>query len=322
MRKIILILLGGITFCVSQMMAQPINQEGAERKAKQYCAEIENIANASSPQEIIMKASGNLRKLSELSGDTALYVIEDLGNENKNWKYRYALLQYIALEKEKRAVPTVIKIAKDRREPAKLRASACAVLGELGDKKAVPALKESLRDKDREVKRGAAVALGKIGDQSADRDLIDAFESESDNTVKVDLLRGLTGANNKNSIKFIGKILLNKDEDQVVRGMAAIALGKVGGDDAVKTLAKVLDENNSLVSVNAVIGLGHTKSAEAVSVLEKSLENRDLAPFVLGALSAIGDEKAFQIIKEVADSSQDEILRETAKRIVAGGVTK
>lgn len=302
-----------VTMCCSPLFAE------AKKNAKDYCSEIENIAASSRqpPQAILWEASEEIKKLSELNSDAALYVIEELKKENKNWKYKYVLLQYLRLENEKRAVPTIIKITTNSNEPAKLRAAACATLGELRDKSAVPALKDSLKDKDREVKRGAAVALGTIGDKSAYKDLIDAFEIEDNNTVKVDLLRGLAGVKHKKSIKFIASTLLNKDEDQVVRGMAAIVLGKIGGGEAVKTLKIVLNENNSLISINAIGGLGHTKSDKAIGVLEKCLENSDLAPVALGALTRIGNEKAFQVIKDVANSSQDEMLRESAKTIVA-----
>jgi HEAT repeat protein len=59
-----------------------------------------------------------------------------------------------------------------------VRREAAWALGEIGDPKAVPFLIRSLRDKDKYVRRAAAWALGKIGDPQVVPALIDVLKDE------------------------------------------------------------------------------------------------------------------------------------------------
>ena len=72
----------------------------------------------------------------------------------------------LAKAKDARAVPYLIKILKDY-PVTSARVDAAMALGEIGDRTAIPALKDALEDKDYQVKTEAAVTLVKFGENQA-----------------------------------------------------------------------------------------------------------------------------------------------------------
>jgi hypothetical protein len=66
----------------------------------------------------------------------------------------------------------------------KVRVQAALVLGKLGDKRAVPALIQALRDENETVRGVAATSLGRIGDRSAANALMTASTSDASEFVR------------------------------------------------------------------------------------------------------------------------------------------
>jgi HEAT repeat protein len=105
-------------------------------------------------------------------------------------------------------------------------------LADLGEP-AVEPLINALKDNDKDVRRGAAIALGEIGDVRAVEPLINAL----------------------------------KDNDKRVRSEAVIALGEIGDVRAVEPLINALEDNDGNVRIGAVKALckiGNIKTAEKV----------------------------------------------------------
>jgi HEAT repeat protein len=79
----------------------------------------------------------------------------------------------------KKSVPLLIYVLNALKDKNPyVRATAAKVLGEIGDKTAVPALIKALKDENPDVRTAAAEALGKIGDKRAVPHLIKALKDK------------------------------------------------------------------------------------------------------------------------------------------------
>ena len=94
-------------------------------------------------------------------------------------------------------------------------------------------------------------------------------------------------------------LLLSRDEDPLIRQIAAIALGNVGGADAEAALTAALDDEDSLVRERAIQALAKW-GPEAVGSLIKTLMDdpdaavRRQAARGLGRMSGVGALAALQ----------------------------
>ena len=140
------------------------------------------------------------------------------------------------------------------KSPKKKREAAIA-LKEIGvhAKKAVPFLRQALKDKHEHVRGTAAKALGEIRSKKAVPDLIKA----------------------------------SKDKDVNVRIFAVQALGEIGSKKAVKALIESLKDKNTKVRIYAANALGDMHAKKAVPALEAALKNtgtREAAAIALGKI--------------------------------------
>ncbi len=102
------------------------------------------------------------------------------------------------------------------------RARAALRLGEMGDRHAVPALIQTLKDREMPVRLAAVEALGKLGDRQA-----------------VDSL-----------------IAIVRDPNAMVGLSAVEALGSIGGEKAVETLLRIAQARERPLSLGAMRSLG------------------------------------------------------------------
>ena len=131
-----------------------------------------------------------------------------------------------------------------RNKDSGVRKAAAEALGKIGDQRAVEPLIEALRDEYWRVREAAAEALGKIGDQRAVEPLIEAL----------------------------------RDEVWLVRCAAAEALGKIGDRRAIEPLIKALGDLYSDVREAAAEALG--KIGEPLEKLVRDKDPRLIKPFV------------------------------------------
>ena len=118
------------------------------------------------------------------------------------------------------------------------RARAALRLGEMGDRHAVPALIQTLKDREMPVRLAAVEALGKLGDRQA-----------------VDSL-----------------IAIVRDPNAMVGLSAVEALGSIGGEKAVETLLRIAQARERPLSLGAMRSLG--TDDRSVQVLTTALSDR------------------------------------------------
>ncbi|MDK1032825.1 MAG: HEAT repeat domain-containing protein, partial [Planctomycetia bacterium] len=175
------------------------------------------------------------------------------------------------------AIPSLIEILGDGRtayitiaktkQVAYVGKTATRALVEIGSP-AVGPLCEALKDKSKEVRSAAAIALGDIGDARAAEPLAALLADEHpprkhamDALAK--LGKGATGA------------LLTALKDWKRRDYAGIVMAKIKDPAAVEPLLQALTDNDAQARRAGAVGLGATGDRRAVAPLAKLLEDAD-----------------------------------------------
>jgi HEAT repeat protein/class 3 adenylate cyclase len=207
------------------------------------------------------------------------------------------------------AVGVLIPLLRDKDD--KVCQYAARALGEIGGERAINALHDALYDMrlfngNNEIHLDIAIALSKIGSESAVDKMLIGWLTRKDNIV-----RTYNDARSK-AAQALGRIggeravdaLLNallKEESSYVRKAEAKALGKIGGERAVDVLIPLLKDKDHDVCQSA---------AEALSEIDDS----ELAVGLVRALSHESDfvrRKAAQVVGYYAEGEQ--VLHELAR---------
>ena len=245
-----------------------------------------------------------------------------------------------------RADPALSKCIRDLRSsvPA-VRKQAAVSLGRIGDRSAVPALAEALKDPEDDVRREAAKALGFIKDARAVKALVEALR---DRDVNVRLYAAYSLGEIKDS-KAAGPLLKAlHDSAWCVRDQAAWALREIGdpkiagplvaalkeknadvthiiwvlrhagGKHAGDRLAELLKDADADARARAAHALGELQNPQSVIPLIAALDDKspDVRRRVIQALLKIGDDRAEKPIKQLASQEKDPSVREAAQQAV------
>ena len=180
-----------------------------------------------------------------------------------------------------------------RAEPShRVRSTAYAALGRLGDSRALPVLGRCLRDEAREEIRGECVAaLGGIGSPESLDLVIGAFRSDSHPLVQNRAIGALGRFARPESVALLAGLL--DDDDPARRRRAIAALGRTGMREAVAPLLARLGEARATAEPAASGGAGET--AERAAIVE--------------ALARLRDPSALDALLAELDGVRDEALR-------------
>ena len=207
---------------------------------------------------------------------------------------------------DRRAVDALVKILKDG--SAEVRESAACALGKIGDEKALPHL-ELIWEKEesKEVKVWVAYALFRIAKKEGTFEFLLDVLKDRDREVRWQAVLALGGTGDKRAVEPLMGVLKDIGEDMLVRGSAANALVEIG-EPAVRPLIKALRDEDVEVRWNAAAALGKIGDRRAVKPLIKALKDDDIIVrlFAAGALGDIGDERAVEsLIEELKDEGED-----------------
>jgi HEAT repeat protein len=160
---------------------------------------------------------------------------------------------------------------------------AAHVLRTIGDKRAVPALIETLKDEN--INYQAAIVLGNLGDERAVPALLDALERartepRNPSSMRMDLGLwagyALLGLKHPTGLSTVVEFL-RPEYGENLRRHAVDALGKFCENDAVPFLINALRDTDAEVRVNAIMALGRIGDKSAVPALKELLKNNDQA---------------------------------------------
>lgn len=200
------------------------------------------------------------------------------------------------LEAGVHAVPFLIEARS--REDRVLRERTDGILARIRDD-----LVDALKDKERDIRRQAARALGDIGDKKAVESLAVVMKEDEDGFVRLWAATSLSKMNDGRGISYLFDALGSDDsigrikavgalvevgdavegeliealrnENLLVRGGAAQILGTGGMKKAVPALIAALTDSEPEVRWNAAIALGKMDAAAAVESLKPVLKDPD-----------------------------------------------
>ncbi len=211
------------------------------------------------------------------------------GGQNRRWQAAFELSKVLqggkdpALKDPRFVAEAVALFAESQRDDPRVRRYLALALGRLGDRSAVPALREATRgeDADSETVIYALWSLGALGDASAIPDLV----------------------------------RLASHADPGLRKAAVHALGAFPQPEALLSLQAALDDGAEDVGWNAALALGRRGDPLATPVLLQMLDRGLLRKTPQGGGAAavgVSDEQAEEILVEaagVAGVSRDPALR-------------
>ncbi|MBI3890432.1 MAG: HEAT repeat domain-containing protein [Candidatus Wallbacteria bacterium] len=207
---------------------------------------------------------------------------------------------------------------------APVRRSAAEALGVVGDLRAAPALRKLLKDEDADVRGIAVWALGGVADPECVTGLVALLgdgELFTDGLGEKELI-GWQAAHTLSmfgDLSFQPLVKATSKKDPMVRRNAAMALGYMGLEDAVRPLVELLSDKNTEVrraALNALGDLGHPVEVDPIHPLlsDPSEEVRWSAVLLLGNLE---DQTVNASLLEALTDSSAEVVSLAAGALAA-----
>ena len=166
------------------------------------------------------------------------------------------------------------------------RARAAMRLGEMGDRHAVPALIQTLKDREMPVRLAAVEALGKLGDQQAVDSLI-AIVHDPNAMVGLSAVEALGNIGGEKALATLLRIAQERERPLCLGALQS--LGTTGGDWSVQALTTALSDRARDVRWVAALTLAHLKNPQALAPLIEALPqaDRELRRVMVWALNTI-----------------------------------
>ncbi len=188
-----------------------------------------------------------------------------------------------------------------------IRSDAAEALGKIGDAKAIEPLITALKD-DYAVPTSAIYALVEMGEPAIEP-LIHALKND-DYRVRKGAADALGHIGDRRAVEPLIHALkyARSYADQSVQSAAASALGYIGDRRAVEPLIHALQHENSIVRMYAVSALGDIGDARATEHLIRALgEEGDVQARAKEALIKIGEPAVEPLVRALGD--KDEVVR-------------
>ena len=187
-----------------------------------------------------------------------------------------------------------------------VRKGAAEALGKIGDLLAQMPLIKKLNDKEWEVRQAAVLALGQIGGNAVIKPLISKLEDKH-NAVSVSAWNVLIEIGRPAVKPLIAA--LDSSKPQVIRA-AARALGEIGDKRAVPPLVTKICIH--LDVVDALVKFGSAAVEPLVNALSGDTEKQQSA---IEALGRIGDQRAVLPLIAALDSATPQVIRAAARAL-------
>jgi len=186
-----------------------------------------------------------------------------------------------------------------RSDTVAIRRGAARALGAIGDARAVGPLLAVMKDRDRSVARAATTALGKMRGEQVFTSLIEALKDE-DSLVAWAAAEALGETGDRRAVEPLIEML-----KKPYRGWpAAAALTKIPDARAVEPLIQALQSGDLMLRDRAAEALGKIRDRRAVEPLMAALRDKDgsVRHDAAESLGEIGDRKAVEaLIPALAD---------------------
>lgn len=151
----------------------------------------------------------------------------------------------------------------------------------------------------------AVDALGRIGNRSSRMSLRTLFEHSDQAPRRAAVVLALARVGHADDADFLAGVLLDRETDEETKHYAALGLGHIGGDRAVKYLERALEDASPDTRRYIARALGNTRSRMAVPVLIEMFVDSPARNEVCNALVTLtrrtwcdgtGDDRALQTV--------------------------
>ncbi|HDH06598.1 MAG TPA: hypothetical protein ENH01_12990 [Nitrospirae bacterium] len=199
-----------------------------------------------------------------------------------------------------------------------VRKEAAVALGKVNSPLAVAPLIAAAEHFDPGIREAAVDALGELKDPRVLTYLVRALEDKSVPVRK----RAVIALGRKGDLRYVAPLITTaiKDNDPYVRRRALVALSKMKDPRIVQCFILALEDPFYHNRKSAVISLGKTKAPEAVDPLIALLndEDRDIRVEAAYALGEINEPRIVEVLKIVSLKDKDTYVRD----IAADGIKK
>lgn len=155
------------------------------------------------------------------------------------------------------------------------RATACWLIGRMGDARAFDHLAHALRDPEPHLRTEAARSLGALGSPRAIPALLAALQTDADPDTRMGAAHSLGVLGDHRAVDPLLEKLADRNEDPRVRGVVAEALIWTRERRAVPPLIAALDDPSVEVRFWAAFALGEFGDPAALGALERLAETDD-----------------------------------------------
>ncbi len=104
------------------------------------------------------------------------HIIKALKQDN--WRIKENAIKILSILKDRRSVYPLMEVLQEKNERDWIHKTAIEALGEIGDSRALPLIKQALNHRKISIRRKAAEALGKIADKAGFNQLIVALQDD------------------------------------------------------------------------------------------------------------------------------------------------
>ena len=285
------------------------------------------------------------RVLAKLGDDSAVFLlIDSLTDENVSWSAARAIEEFDDARPVVRHVQDLV--GRRHCESYVSRLKAVHALGELGDRRAIPALIHALSDPQRSVREEVMAALGGLGDDRAvgpltrvlahawaDRDrlhsvwalaridsdaswmgLIDHLYLLDNSRVYTEALRVLVKAEERRAVPKMLKMMETGLSDSALTARALRLLGHTGLVEEMLDLLKDPHPWKRQFAVETLGGFGDERAVEPVIEALRDVEG-EVRAAAARALGQLGDTRAVQPLIDVLDDPEYWVLTEAVRSL-------
>lgn len=220
---------------------------------------------------------------------------------NKDSRKRLSALQYLTniaskqiYDERESIVEQIGKLADD--EQPFIRWDLAYALGKIGHERGIKILEKLATDEHANVRFRSAYSLGLIGSESAipilEKMTHDTYKIGEHAVVRAYAVQALGRFPYEASVRTLGRLV--EDEDPVVRWHVTVALGDIGHKDGVQYLAKLIGDPIPFVRAHTAIALAQIGHESGLEYLEK------LATDSMPRVSSIS-KSALELLRKLMD---------------------
>ncbi|MBI4650112.1 HEAT repeat domain-containing protein, partial [Candidatus Desantisbacteria bacterium] len=244
--------------------------------------------------------------LNDKDTNVEMYAAEALGEigDIKAIEPLHRVFRFSALSKIKdpEALNILTAILKDDLYGSNIRCEIADALGKAKEIQAIPALIETFKDKDADLRNYIVIALDEINDENTMDFFVNALRDE-DRDVRKNAIKALKKIKNPQSTDLLIKAL--KDEN--IKEYAAEVLCETGNRKAIKPLYEIIKNKNGELSETVIEALGKIGDGQVVDYLIELSESKDpkVKTIALHGLMASKNDKAIKPLLDFALKEKD-----------------